>query len=68
MSDDVDRANEHIERELDALIAAARGIERPQAPRRTVCPDCGEKLEPHRLSYGYCVSCVEIREARMRWR
>ena len=68
MADDADRATEHIEQELNALIATARGIEKPQAPRRTICPDCGEKLAPHRVPFGYCVPCVEIREARMRWR
>lgn len=58
----------HQERELERAIAAARGVERPQAPRRTICPDCGEKLEPHRLRYGYCVQCAAINEAKMRWR
>ena len=68
MADEAGLAQIHMEQELEMRIAAARGIEKPQAPRREICPDCGEKLEPHRLKYGYCVPCVEIREARMRWR
>ena len=68
MSDEVDLANEHMEKELEALIAAARGIERPLKQHTTHCPDCGIKLKAHRLPYGYCVPCGELREARRRWR
>lgn len=68
MADEADLAQAQLERELERAIAAARGIERTQALPREICPDCGAKLEAHRLKYGYCVPCVEIREARMRWR
>lgn len=67
--DDADRAEEHIEKELEAAIQAARGIPgtRYQATR-THCPDCGSSLETHRRAYGICRHCQEIREARGRWK
>ena len=65
--DDADRAEEHIEAELALAIKAARGIPGPRNPeRRTHCPDCGDRLLAHRLPYGICVMCAEVREARGR--
>ncbi len=67
MADIVDLANEAIEAELERAIQAARGIPGPrQAERHTHCPDCGERLLAHRLIYGICINCQEIREARGR--
>lgn len=67
--DDADRAEEHMDRELEASIQTARGIPgtRYQATR-THCPDCGCKLPEHRRAYGVCRPCQELREARGRWR
>ena len=47
--DDADRAEEHIEKELEMAIRAARGIPGTRyQPQRTHCPDCGDTLEAHR--------------------
>ena len=67
--DDADRAAEHMEAELALAIQAARGIPGQRfQPQRTHCPDCHEKLEPHRQADGLCRYCAEVREARGRWR
>ena len=67
--DDADRAEEHIEKELEMAIRAARGIPGTRyQPQRTHCPDCGDRLPEHRWSYGVCKPCQELREARGRWR
>ena len=67
--DDADRAEEHIEKELEMAIRAARGIPGTRyQPQRTHCPDCGDTLPEHRRAYGICRRCQEIREARGRWR
>lgn len=67
--DDADRAEEHMERELDMAIRAARGIPGYRfVPLRSHCPDCGYTLEAHRRAYGVCRPCQELREARGRWR
>jgi hypothetical protein len=64
--DDADRAEEHIEAELALAIQAARGIPGPRVVRHTRCVDCHEPLMAHRLVYGICLFCAEIREARGR--
>lgn len=67
--DDADRAEEHIEKELEMAIRAARGIPGTRyQPQRTHCQDCGDTLPEHRRAYGVCRPCQEIREARGRWR
>jgi hypothetical protein len=67
MVDIVDVANDYVEQELARAIQAARGIPGPRNPeRRTHCPDCGDRLMAHRLPYGICVMCAEVREARGR--
>ena len=64
--DEIDIATEQQMRDLELLIQAARGQE--PVPRRVRCPDCGERLAPHRVPYGYCVECAGDREAKQRWR
>ena len=67
MADDADRAAEVIEAQLALAIQAARGIPSARQPARlTHCPDCGDRLMTHRLAYGICLGCQEIREARGR--
>lgn len=65
MADDADRADEQIQRDLDAAIAAARAI---QAPDADYCADCGKRLATHRREYGRCVECQRDREQRQRMR
>lgn len=64
--DDADRAAEHIEKELEMAIQAARGIPGPLRCRHLRCTDCHEPLLEHRRSAGICVPCLELREARGR--
>ena len=67
--DDADRAEEHIEKELEMAIRAARVVPGTRyQPQRTHCPDCGDTLPEHRRAYGVCRPCQELREARGRWR
>lgn len=66
--DEADRAEEHIEAELALAIRAARGIPGPRVIRHTRCCDCHEPLLAHRLHYGICLTCQELREARGRMR
>lgn len=67
--DEADRAEEHIEKELEMAIRAARGIPGTRyQPQRSHCPDCGDTLPEHRRAYGVCRPCQELREARGRWR
>jgi predicted amidophosphoribosyltransferase len=65
MADDADRADEQIQRNLDAAIAAARAT---QATKQDHCADCGIPLLPHRMEYGRCVPCQMDREAQQRMR
>ena len=65
MADDADRADEQIQRDLDAAIAAARAI---QAQGADHCGDCGRLLMPHRIEYGRCVDCQREREQMQRFR
>ncbi len=67
MADVCDLANDYLEAELALAIKAARGIPADrQTGRRTHCPDCRDRLMPHRLDYGICTGCQEVREARGR--
>lgn len=65
--DDADRAEEHIEKELELAIRAARGVPGPPIWLHTRCQDCHEPLLEHRRAAGICVPCLELREARWRW-
>lgn len=63
MSDLADQADDTIARELEASIAAARGI--PGQPR-THCADCGATLADHRRERGRCFDCQLLRELKQR--
>jgi hypothetical protein len=54
MADIADLAQDAIERELEAAVAAARGI---PARYRLHCLECGDPLAEHRRAYGRCVEC-----------
>ena len=62
--DDVDRANETAQAELDRLIARAR----PQREGRPDCQDCGDPVSPLRQGLGAvrCLDCQEYAEALAR--
>ncbi len=59
------QAEERAWADLERRIAAARG-QQLRAPR-SVCQDCGEPLEVHRLAYGICVTCQAEAERRAGW-
>lgn len=63
MADIADKAGQVIEKELDAIIAAARGA-KPEP--RYYCRDCEEQLPEHRVQYGTCYTCQCAREMRIR--
>ena len=65
MADEADKAADHIERELSARIAAARG--RPSLKATTYCTnDCGEKAQP---GGRFCSSdCARDAEHRLKMR
>ena len=65
MPDAADLADQQIQRNLDAAIAAARSIQAPEADH---CADCGQELLPHRREFGRCVECQRDREAVQRMR
>jgi hypothetical protein len=52
--DDIDRANDHQEKELEAAIAAARGVPIPEGVAGD-CDLCGEFTS--RLVEGLCAPC-----------
>ena len=54
--DDADRATDLQEAELDAIIAAARGIKPKPAAR---CRECDEDLPEYRRPYGTCYLCQD---------
>lgn len=63
--DDADFAQARMAAEqaqLERHLAAARGVI-PVA--RSHCEDCGDALPAHRVTYGRCVTCQEIRERRV---
>lgn len=61
MSDDIDRANDQAQRDLEAQIRAARGIKPKES---TICGDCREPLEVHRFKFGRCIDCADALERR----
>lgn len=63
--DEVDRAQLHSERELEAAIAAARGVAMPEGVHGE-CDLCGEWTS--RLVDGLCAPCRDWRAAHDRRR
>lgn len=63
MADIADRAQEHIERQLDAAIAAARGICPPERDSADNCEECGCQIPSARQTAmpgtRYCVDCAD---------
>lgn len=59
--DDADRAQNAIERELDAALASRP---KPKFTYRLHCEACWVLLEQHRREYGICVECASDRERR----
>lgn len=67
MADAADLAQGHIENEVQRSLEIARkAAQAVPGQTRTHCDDCGEPLEPHRISRGRCVPCQNGREHRMR--
>lgn len=65
MSDVIDHANDHAERDLALRIAAATA---PKPPGLDECEECGEEISPLRKSMGArrCITCQEAHEHRQR--
>jgi len=65
MADMADRAQKRIDRELQANIAAARGIVPPNRESANECEECGELIPSARqLAMPGCTMCAECRENR----
>lgn len=62
--DEIDRANDLAQEDLDRRIAAAR--QRTHGLFSLVCHDCGDQLPEHRRERGLCVPCAHLRELRDR--
>jgi phage/conjugal plasmid C-4 type zinc finger TraR family protein len=64
MADDADRAQAHIERELEARISAARGILPPAAESANECVECGLEIPSARqLAVPGCQTCTECAQS-----
>jgi len=60
MTDIIDQATDHQQRELDARLARHRHQQQQAAARayNPNCPDCGEDIEPHRRGrFPRCFQC-----------
>lgn len=67
MADAADLAQGYIDNEVQRSIEITRmAAQEVPGQARTHCEDCGELLEPHRISRGRCVPCQNGREHRMR--
>jgi phage/conjugal plasmid C-4 type zinc finger protein, TraR family len=68
--DDIDRANDHAQRELENAIAAARGVMPADRQSAQVCVECGEPIpEARRKAISgcrLCAWCAETLESRLR--
>ena len=64
--DDIDKAQDHIERELEDAIRAARRITPPKALSARVCCECGEDIPEDRrqaiAGVQTCVDCAVVLE------
>jgi phage/conjugal plasmid C-4 type zinc finger TraR family protein len=70
--DDADRAQAHIERELEARISAARGILPPATESADECVECGELIPSARQvavpGCQLCTHCADTHERMARLR
>lgn len=66
MSDEADIANDYMAADLDARIAAARGLSPRPGEGVPVCEECGSDVQPARVAAGYrvCLDCARDRERR----
>ena len=66
MADECDRAQDHIERELEDAIRAARRITPPKALSARVCCECGEDIPAERrqaiAGVQTCFDCAVVLE------
>lgn len=64
MGDNSDLVDERIERENDALVAAALRVAQLQCgDARVRCANCGEDLAHYRREFGLCVECARAIDA-----
>lgn len=60
MADDADRAQAHMERELEERIAAARGIAPAATETASECVECGLEIPSARqVAVPGCQTCTE---------
>ena len=68
MADECDRAQQHIERELEDAIRAARGIQPPDAKSADCCVECGREIPSVRQQaipgVQTCVDCAVLLESK----
>jgi phage/conjugal plasmid C-4 type zinc finger TraR family protein len=55
--DDIDRANEHAQKDLDAAIRAARGQPGPVRQSLAECMECGDRIPEARRAMGGVFRC-----------
>ena len=69
MADEADRAQDTIEAELEATIAAARGVVPKPGEGARVCTACGAEIPKPRADAGYssCIDCVRDKERMARF-
>ena len=71
MADECDRAQDHIERELEDAIRAARGVMPPDTRSADCCVECGCEIPSQRMlavrGCQYCFDCAtRLEEKRLR--
>jgi RNA polymerase-binding transcription factor DksA len=71
MADDADRADDHITKELELAIRAARGIVPPDARSADTCAICSMEISSARqLAVPGCTTCydcmVELESKKLR--
>ena len=58
--DDADRADDHITKELELAIRAARGVMPPDTRSADCCQSCGEEISSARqLAVPGCTMCTD---------
>jgi phage/conjugal plasmid C-4 type zinc finger TraR family protein len=68
MADDIDKAQQHIEQELELAIRAARGIVPPDAESAANCAECGNEISSQRMlavrGCTLCYDCAVLLESK----